>query len=73
MRRAAKRREAALSGAIEFFIERHHAGIAAIIRRRLGKQYNHKQHGTPEEQRLWCLNDPELYAWAIREGVREDG
>jgi hypothetical protein len=58
-----------LSGTVEFFIERNRAGIAAIIRRRLGKQYNHKIHATPEEMRLWVLNDPELYAWAVREGM----
>lgn len=60
-----------LLGTVEFFIERHHAGIAAIIRRRLGKQYDHTRQSTPEEMRLWVLNDPELYAWAIAEGLEE--
>ena len=58
-----------LFGTVEFFIERHHAGIAAIIRRRLGRQYNHTIHSTPAELRLWVLNDPELYAWAVAEGM----
>jgi hypothetical protein len=60
-----------LLGSVEFFIERNHAGIAAIVRQRLGKQYDHKRMDLAEF-RLWVLNDPELYAWALREGVRED-
>ncbi len=58
-------------GSVEFFIVKHRAGIAAIVRRRLGKQYDHKQHGQDSELRLWVLNDQELYAWALREGVKE--
>lgn len=60
-----------LFGSVEFFIERQHAGIGAVIRRRLGRQYDHKRHGTPEAMRLWALNDPELYEWAVREGLGE--
>ena len=59
-------------GTVEFFIEHNRAGIAAVIRRRLGKQYDHTQHATPDEMRLWVLNDPELYAWAIRDGMKEE-
>lgn len=62
--------EAPTFGTVEFFIERNRAKIAAIVRQRLGKQYNHKQHGRDEELRLWVLNDPELWAWAVREGVQ---
>lgn len=61
----------ALYGSVEFFIERNRAGIAAIVRRRLGRQYDHANM-TPKELRLWVLNDPELYAWAVREGLKED-
>ena len=60
-----------LFGSVEFFVERNRAGIAAIVRRRLGKQYDHKRVDDAE-LRLWVLNDPELYAWAIREGMKED-
>ena len=59
-------------GSVEFFIDKNRAGIAAIVRRRLGKQYDHKRHATADALRLWVLNDQELYAWALREGVRED-
>lgn len=58
-------------GTVEFFIERNRAGIAAIVRKRLGRQYS-PDHATPEQLRLWVLNDPELYAWAVREGMKED-
>jgi len=59
-------------GTVEFFIERNHAGIGAIIRRRLGKQYNRHRDATAESLRLWVLNDEELYTWAVREGLKED-
>jgi hypothetical protein len=58
-----------LFGTVEFFIERNRAKIGAIIRQRLGKQYDHKQHATDEAMRLWVLNDPELYSWAVHEGM----
>ena len=61
--------DAPLFGTVEFFIEHNRAGIAAIVRRRLGKQYNPKTHGTNDELRLWVLNDAELYAWALKEGM----
>lgn len=54
---------------VEFFIERNRAGVAAIVRRRLGKQYKPKIHGQDDELRLWVLNDEELYLWAVREGM----
>lgn len=62
----------ALSGTVEFFIWRHHAEIAAIVRRRLGSQYRADRDGTPASLRLWVLNDQELYSWAVREGLQEN-
>lgn len=56
-------------GSVEFFIERNHAGIVRVIRQRLGRQYDHKTM-TAEDFRLWVLNDPELWQWAVREGVQ---
>jgi len=70
---AAPKRSGALFGSVEFFIEANRPGIAAIVRRRLGKQYDHKVHAQDGELRLWVLNDPELWAWALREGVKENG
>jgi hypothetical protein len=64
--------DSALFGTIEFFIERNRAGVAAIVRRRLGKHYDRRIHATTEALRDWVLNDFELYAWAIREGVKEE-
>lgn len=57
-------------GTVEFFIARHRAKIAAIVRQRLGKQYRHDRDGTLAALRLWVLNDAELYAWAIKEGMQ---
>lgn len=65
------RHDPPLFGTVEFFIDRHHAGIAAVVRRRLGKQYDHKRDAQPDQLRLWVLNDAELYAWAVSEGLQE--
>lgn len=69
-RRAVPKTDAPVFGTVEFFIERNRAKIAAVVRRRLGRQYDHKRHGTDQELRLWVLNDEELYTWAVREGMQ---
>jgi hypothetical protein len=61
-----------LFGTVEFFIERHRPGIVPIIRRRLPQVYTPGRPITDGEIRLWVLNDPELWDWAIREGVRHE-
>lgn len=66
-----KQNDQPLSGTVEFFIERNHAAIAGVVRRRLGHQYDRKRMDA-NEFRLWVLNDPELYAWAVREGLKEN-
>jgi hypothetical protein len=56
-------------GSVEWFVERRHAWIAGVIRRRLGRQYDRHRDATPEALRLWTLNDPEIYAEFTQEGL----